>query len=791
MSRILLMKHTKDPVGKLLFILGVIRPFAWLAVLVLVVLFVSDSAAFATSRAQQLDIPGRIVAQSGDAYIAYDGNNKTWEVGNSSIRRRTAYRAAAGYRLTRLTNKLTGREWLAPGSGTSAELHMILGGQEIHGSSSSFSFIGYDTRQHPDGSLELIVSLAHQRMNVHLHYAVYPGVSVIEQWAELENPTTTPVGDLTLWDSIDFALRPSSDALTFYWVQGLNPAAEKQDKKDPLPTLRIRSVHLEAGVQQDIGSSGRSSEGSMGWFALAAPELHEGMFGGIEWSGEWQLHVTRQGDNTALRAGLENIRLAIAPGETLRVPRRFIGFYKGDLDEAANASHAFARTFLLRSRPADFPWTQYNTWFAYYTNIDEVTLRAEVDAAAELGLEVFYVDAGWYEGSPQVADFSFGLGTWRENREKFPSGLAAFSDYVHSKGLKFGLWVEPERVDWQYVGPGKLVPLEWIAPSFDPRAQLPEGAARTARICLGNREAREWMKTWLARLIRDYRLDWLKWDDNLWMSCDPPGQTGSGELAHVVGLYEVLDFLRAEFPDLIIENCASGGNRMDYGLMRRTDIAWLSDDTEPSYRVRYHLTGASYPFPPEYLNSWFVPSYLEHLEDAETNPAVLRAWLRSRMMGAFGLSISIKDWAPEFRAAVAAEIKNYKSIRPIIATGVHYQLLPQSDLNQDLEPPTEPDAVEFFDPVSNTGAAFLFRGTVPWTVRRVLFKGLDPDTNYEITSADGTISERRTGRQLMSQSLRFRYASEHPSTLLFIKPLAVHVLDPLIRTSPLSMRKPP
>jgi alpha-galactosidase len=101
------------------------------------------------------------------------------------------------------------------------------------------------------------------------------------------------------------------------------------------------------------------------------------------------------------------------------------------------------------------------------------------------------------------------------------------------------------------------------------------------------------MKRWLARLVRDYQVDWLKWDNNIWMSCDPIDQPGSANYAHINGLYEVLDFLRAEFPHLIIENCASGGNRMDYALMRRTDIAWLSDETDPSYRVRYHLFGAS------------------------------------------------------------------------------------------------------------------------------------------------------------------------------------------------------
>lgn len=731
---------------------------------------VNGSAVRAIGNTQQSDIPGKIIAKSGDAYIAYDAATNVWEIGSNGIRRRMDYRATAGFRLTRLTNKLTGREWLAPGSGARAELRMELGGQEIVGSAQDFALKGYRTAEQPDGSLELIVNLARGKMLVDLHYVVFPGVSVIEQWAEIENTGDTPLPDLTAWESFTVSLRPSLDPLTLYWVQGLNPQVENKEKQDPVPTLRVRSIQLGKDIAQTIGSIGRSSEGAMGWFALAAPKLNEGMFGGIEWSGEWQLLGIREGDNTSLRGGLRGIRVRVAPGERFQAPRRFVGFYRGDLDEAAIASHTFARTYLLRPRPADFPWTQFNTWFAFYTDIDEEKLKREVDIAAELGLEVLYVDAGWYEGSPQIADFSFGLGTWRENREKFPSGLAKFSEYVHNKGLKFGLWVEPERVDLNYAGPGKDVPLEWLAP-FDPNAELPEGAARTAQICLGNPQAREWMKTWLARLVRDYKLDWLKWDNNAWASCNPPGQPGDGDLAHVRGLYEVLEYVRAEFPNLIIENCASGGNRMDYGLMRHTDIAWLSDETDPSYRVRYHVTGAGYPFPPEYLNSWLVESYFEPTANAAKDPAVLRAWLRSRMMGAFGISVTMQEWDADFRATVATEIKRYKSIRRIIAKGVQHKLLPQSDLQVSLEPPNEPDAVEFFDPVTQTGAVFLFRGAVPWTERQVRLEALDPNTRYEVTSADGAISMRRSGQQLMTQSMRFGYSPDHPSTLLFIKPV--------------------
>ena len=720
----------------------------------------------------QAEIIGSIVLQSGDAYISYDEAAHTWEIGTNGIRRRMRYDPATGYRKIGLTNKLTSREWLAAGGATSIDLRMELDGQTITSASREFTLQRYATAQNADGSIELVVSLARGALIAHLHYAVFPGTGIIEQWVAVENTGATVLPNLTALDSFSVYLRPSADALTLYWVQGLSPT-DVSAGDTQVPTLRLRSLKLAEGVTQDLGSQGRSSQDDMGWFALSANGLKEGLFAGIEWSGAWQVRVARANGRTSLQGGLDGFRHDLAPGETFEAPRRFMGFYKGDLDDAANASHEFARRYLLRPRPANFPWTQYNTWFAYYTNLNETTLRREVDIAAELGLEVFYVDAGWYVGSPNRGDFSFGLGTWRENRDKFPNGLAAFADYVHSKGMKFGLWVEPERVDLAYAGPGTEISLDWISPVTDLKAVPPPGEARVAQICFGHPEAREWAKDWLSRVIREYKLDWLKWDNNLWMPCDLPGQPGDQNYAHVQGLYEIIDYLRQEFPNLIIENCASGGNRMDYALMRRTDIAWLSDQTEPSYRVRYHVTGASYPFPPEYLNSWLVESFFEHMAAGEKDLPQLQAWLRSRMMGAFGISTKMVGWSADARAVVAQEIAQYKTMRSVIARGKIYRLLPQTELDANLDPPEEPDAAEFYDSSSDAGVIFLFQGKQPWTTRRLIPKGLTPKTNYQVTSDDRAISLRRTGRQLSAQGITFRYDGNHPSTVVYIQPAAV------------------
>ncbi len=744
--------------------------------LLLTLVTVTTLSTATTAQAQPSSLPSledKIIARSGDAYIAYDAETLTWEIGTAGIARRMDFDSDGGYHLAAFVNKATKREWLAPGSGASAELHLILNGEEIVGTSRDFQFNHFSTAMNRDKSLELHIGLARDHLHVDFTYIAYPGTSVIEQWTTLVNTGSETIENLTALDSFSVAVQPSADPLTLYWVQGVSPYFPDQSKTDPVPSLRLRSTQLTEYTQQVIGSNGRSSQESMGWFVLASPALHEGMFGGIEWSGTWQLSAARAKNETEIRAGVAEIRKNITPGEVFESPRRFIGFYRGDLDDAANASHQFARTYLMRPRLANFPWTQYNTWFAYYTDFDETILRREVDTASELGFEIFYVDAGWYEGSPRIADFSFGLGTWRENREKFPSGLRAFSDYVHRKGMRFGLWVEPERIDLRYVGPGKEIPLGWMAPGTDPATAVepgdPNEPASTAQICLGNRDAREWMKAWLSRLARDYQLDWLKWDYNIWMSCDPPDIVGEGNYAHIKGLYEVLDYMHAQFPNLIIEDCASGGNRMDYGLMRRTDIAWLSDETDPSYRVRYHVTGASYPFPPEYLNSWLVDSYFEPLSQT-SDPKIFQGYLRSRMMGAFGISVNTDTLTGAQQAQIVEEMEKYKAERANIAKGKIYRLLPQNDLTVDLEPPSDPDGAEFYNEATKTGVVFLFQGKTPWDRRRLLLKGLDPNTRYQLTSGDRTISMMRTGQQLMRVGITFTYDASRPSVLLTLAP---------------------
>lgn len=207
----------------------------------------------------------------------------------------------------------------------------------------------------------------------------------------------------------------------------------------------------------------------------------------------------------------------VMPGEPCTSPVTFLGAYAGDLDDAAMAHIDYFRTALSPSIPADFPWVQYNTWFSYPCDLDAGELLGEAEIAADLGCDIFYVDAGWWEGSPRVDvrdRFAGGLGTWRQNREKFPHGLRAFAEDVRGMGMRFGLRVEPERLDLRTHAQATWDP-SWLATNDRGiiRADWPPDT-ETAMRCFGLSEVQRWALDWISELVSTLNLAWLKWEAN-------------------------------------------------------------------------------------------------------------------------------------------------------------------------------------------------------------------------------------------------------------------------------------
>ena len=516
-------------------------------------------------------------------------------------------------------------------------------------------------------------------------------------------------------------------------------------------TLSEHELRKDTTVQIDCGSAGRSSQKDIAWFALGRKDsegVAEGFVGGLAWSGRWRGVLQRDSETITVRMEATEVTHRLSPSATLSSPSAFLVPFVGDWDEAGWQWHRSLLRLCCPPSPPDFPWVQFNTWFGWTTRIDTATLRREADIAADLGCEVFVVDAGWYDGCG-TGDFGHGLGNWVEHQEKFPDGLRALSDYVHRKGMKFGLWVEPERVDLA-TQLAKQHP-DWLAR----RDGKIIGGGRYAHLCFGNPQVVAWFKERLAKIVADYGVDWLKWDYNIayGLGCNDAThghQEGDGTYAHTMGVYAVKAFLREKFPNLVLEGCASGGHRIDFGILRFVHTYWLSDFTHRAANVRFHLTGAWFALPPRYLNTWVVQE------------GTTVADFRSRMGGAFGISARLSEWDEETRERAKRAIAEYKRLRPFVLKR-RFLLTPQPRSLQSWT------IWQFHDPESDCGAILAFREQSPNERMTVRLKGLNPDARYRLHNADKGETKTLAGIHLLRDGFPFTIPEQGGSILWWLQ----------------------
>jgi alpha-galactosidase len=252
------------------------------------------------------------------------------------------------------------------------------------------------------------------------------------------------------------------------------------------------------------------------------------------------------------------------------------------------------------------PFTSFNTWFAFENNFDDSLLRPAVDAAARTGLEYFVVDGGWFSSG-----FRRGIGNWdHPDPNKFPNGFRPFADFVEARGMRFGTWFEPEyahrdsalyraRPDWFLSGPDTSpysTPTNWQYRRAESEYLLMDFALA---------EVREYWLGMIRRAYQDWRVRWIRWDFNQqprphW---DLTQDSAAAQSHHLRGLYAVLDSVMAEMPDLVIEQCASGGHRIDLATARRGHTYWMNDHTSQTDIVRRLQTRLNGVLPGNYANT--------------------------------------------------------------------------------------------------------------------------------------------------------------------------------------------
>ncbi|MBI1926868.1 alpha-galactosidase [Candidatus Poribacteria bacterium] len=498
----------------------------------------------------------------------------------------------------------------------------------------------------------------------------------------------------------------------------------------PLPDARGR------GYITTSGPDGRTSNQDLpilqvNWEIEGAPM---GIWGALEWSGMWTLglRATPPDEGGWLFSGGPQIRdLTLAPGETLSLPPTYIGFFEGDLQDGCNRARRYLYDVICPDydghRP--LPPASYDHWFGVGERIDEAFLKRQVDACAELGLEFFVLDASWFPGAKQA--FSHGVGNWeRVDLEKFPNGLEPLAAYVRDKGMKFGLWFEVERghrsSDWVKNHPNWYIDLGGEYLHLD----LTQTQVQDAVIKL--------ISDWIQRLD----LRWSRWDYNIgpkpfWEKLD---STGKVQFAYLKGLYRVLDTLMQRHPQWLIECCASGGRRIDFGTLKRAHTIWFSDHSDDPHICRLMQTGAARYLPGHLTNS-SIQVNLGEGDGRFQESAVL-----SRMAGALSFDGDVASWSPELRERFQRLVDIYREYRHLLVKDF-YALTPYPRTVEDW------DVIEFIDPQTTDAVILAYRVAGRTSQRVVSPRGLRSDCNYEVTlpleGGGFTIS----GTQLMKEGI--------------------------------------
>ncbi len=697
-----------------------------------------------TSLGSAASAGAQVRESSGDAAILEDSAGGTWTISAGGSALTVAASSGRDFELVRLTGTAA-HSW----SGGAPDTVLTVDGQPLPFGRRSSGFTFVSARASSSDSrlqLDLVYELRTKSLRITRHYAVASGAPVFETWTSLSStaPGGTTVADLN-------AFQLTVPVGTVRWLGGLHPAPGEAGE-DPPFTLHEQQIPVDTGFA--LGSETRSSEQAVPWVVVDGPE--ESFFGALLWSGAWSLAAHHSPAGLSLSLGLAGMATTIQAAE-IDAPHAVFGVVAGGVP----AVSAALRTYIvqgIRGGVGFTPFVTYNTWFAYGTRVDAVGVEDELGRMAQLGVERFVLDAGWYpEGDRgEHFDFETGLGVWTPDPARFPGGLRPLSDYAHALGLQFGIWVEPERVSL-FALEAAGVDEAWLARHNDVY-----GSDRVGQICFASAAARQLIVDRLTALIDEAQPDYLKWDNNQWLNCDRDGHghgSTDGNFAHVGGLYEVLRTLRERYPHLIVENVSGGGNRLDLGMLRYSDVGWMDDRSIPSAHVRHNAQGLATIFPPAYLLSFLMDSEAEPLRYAFD----MTLYARSRMIGILGLCFKTADLIGSDLEDIAAQILVYKTLRPIVAGASSALLSAQASADG-----AGWDVVQLTAGFQVAIAAV--RGEYSTDGFTVMPIGLDPEAGYEVMSMDFGLVGHATGLELMTGGISLYASPASAAHLLMISP---------------------
>jgi len=584
----------------------------------------------------------------------------------------------------------------------------------------------YDSHAETANGFDLVLKDIRQPIYVTLHYSIDPKSGILARSATVENRGADAV---TIEQAAAAAWALPAGHYTLNYLTG-RWAGEW--------TLNQETVH--PGVRVLESRRGSTSHQANPWFAIQSGDADEDhgevWFGALGWSGSWRITVEQdQLDGVRVTGGFNpfDFGYVLAPGAKLETPVFYGGYSAHGLGGASRLLHHFELKHILPRTQATagqpLPKVRpviYNSWEATEFAVTEAGQIALAEKAAALGIDRFVMDDGWFG---QRKDDHAGLGDWYVNQEKFPHGLKPLIDKVHSLGMDFGLWVEPEMVnpnsdlyrahpDWVLHFPGR--------PESEERNQLVLNLARP--------DVRDYVLGFLDKILTENDIAFLKWDYN--RNWSEPGwdQLPAAEQKRVYvdftqNLYGILADLRKKHPNVEIEDCSGGGGRVDLGILRYTDEVWPSDNTDPFDRLSQQ-DGFTYAYTPQVMMAWVTdsPHDLEHQIRVTSIPYRML----SSMQGSLGIGADIANWTPDEAATAKRLIAAYHQVQPTIVQGDLYRLIsPRNGSEFSATQTVKPDKTQ------SVVFAFIHSTQMGRAFPTLKLKGLDPAAQYALTPIEG------------------------------------------------------
>ena len=508
-------------------------------------------------------------------------------------------------------------------------------------------------------------------VTVVLCYKAYFEEDMIETWTEVYHGEAKPV-TLTQFASCTLPIRRGNVWLSHFYGSWANEA--RLVEEPILPGEKViknkdgaRNSHTDhAEVMFSLDGKGKENCGDVIGAALC-------------YSGNYQLKV--ETDDTEYHyffAGInpDNSEYHLKKGETFTTPKVALSFSKCGLSGVSRNFHKWGRKYMLAHGEKERK-ILLNSWEGVYFDINQQGMDQMMGDIASMGGELFVMDDGWFgDKYPRKTD-NCALGDWVVDKNKLPEGIEGLLRDAKKHGIKFGIWIEPEMTN--SVSELYDAHPDWIIKA--PKREPVLGRGGTQLILdMGNPKVQDFVFSVVDNLMTKYpEIDYIKWDANMAVMNHGSQYLTMNDQSHLYieyhrGLEKTCKRIRAKYPDLTIQACASGGGRANWGVLPYFDEFWVSDNTDALQRI-YMQWGTSYFFPAIAMAS--------HISATPNHTVFRTTAMKYRidvaMSGRLGMEIQPKNMTDDEKALCRKAIAEYKQIRPIVQFGDIYRLVSPYD----------------------------------------------------------------------------------------------------------------